>query len=162
MKFKYIPAFIMVLFLASSAASAVEPIAVEPAVQSSASQSSEIFRAVVTGNDQLILNPGAVFTKGGSYEGTQLPYLISNPKPIPYPRWALRQGWQGDLEIALEILKDGHVGRYKVMKSTGHKVLDEAAVEAIHTWRFHPAMKNGKIILTCIQVPVKFQIDPKN
>ncbi len=162
MKFKWIPVFMLVLFLASSTARAVEPLAVEPAAQTSASHSSEIFRAVVTGNDQLILKPGAVFTEGGSYQGMQLPYLVSNPKSISYPRWALRQGWQGDLEIALEILKDGHVGRFKVMKSTGHKILDDAATEAIHTWKFYPAMKDGKIILTCIRIPVKFQINSKS
>ena len=164
MKFKSILVFILFITRALPFGYAVEAIPLEvPASSSGASESPIVkdFYALVTGDDQLALKPGPVFTDGGHYEGTQLPYLVSYPKPIRYPRWAQQQGWQGDLSIAIEILTDGSVGRYKVMQSTGHTILDEAATEAVKTWKFHPAMKGGQAIVTCIQIPVRFQIDSK-
>lgn len=147
----------MTLLMTASSVYAVEQIAVEP-VLTQAQTYSENLPLLVTGQDELILKPGTLFSEGGHHEGTQLPYLISNPVPIKYPRWALRQGWQGDISIAIEIKKDGTVGRTKVMKSTGHNILDETATKAVQSWKFHPAMKNGEIIVTCIQIPVRFQI----
>lgn len=149
---------IMTFFLTASSAYAVEKMAVETVLPSTEA-AQEMMPLLVTGQDELILKPGTVFSEGGRREGMELPYLISNPAPIQYPRWALRQGWQGDFSIAIEITKDGNVGRYKVMKSTGHSVLDEAATKAVQSWKFHPAMKNGGAIVTCIQIPVRFQIN---
>lgn len=109
-------------------------------------------------NDKLTVKPGQVFTEGGDYRGTALPYLVSDPQPIAYPRWAIRQGWQGKFVIAIEIKTDGTVGRYKVMKSTGRRVLDRVATDAVRSWKFHPAVKNGNIIVTCIEIPVTFEL----
>lgn len=113
---------------------------------------------VITPDGQLISKPGSIFTVGGNYSGMELPYLISAPKPIAYPHWAVRQGWEGDFVIAIEVLKNGSVGRYKVMKSTGHQRLDQAAVHAVQSWKFHPAMKNGQSIVTCVELPVRFEL----
>jgi TonB family protein len=120
---------------------------------------SNPFVFTMTEQGQLVVKPGTVFTTGGDYTGMTLPYLLSSPKPITYPRWAIEQGWEGDFVIALEILENGNVGRTKVMKSTGHKMLDETATKAIHGWKFHPAMKNGKAIVTCSEIPVRFQLE---
>ena len=120
---------------------------------------SNPFGFIVKEGGQLIAKPGAVFTQGGNYSGMELPFLLSNPKPISYPRWAVKQGWQGQFIIALEILPNGNVGRYKVMQSTGHRMLDDAATKAIQTWKFHPAMKSGKATVTCIEIPVTFQLE---
>lgn len=112
----------------------------------------------VTGQGQLAAKPGPVFTEGGNYAGMMLPYLESTPKPISYPRWAIRQGWEGRFVIAIEVLLDGTVGRYKVMESSGHSLLDATAVKAVKSWKFHPAMKEGNPTVTCIEVPVIFQL----
>jgi TonB family protein len=161
MKLKSLTASILFLSLLAPLGYGVENVSFDKPVATAQSPVVKDFYAVVTGNDQLVLKPGPVFTEGGHYEGMQLPYLLSTPKAIQYPRWALRQGWEGELSIAVEILKDGSVGRTKVMKSTGHKMLDEAAVKAVHSWKFHAAVKDGQIVLTCIQIPVRFQINDK-
>ncbi len=138
---------------------AAEEIAMKPLVMPSQSQTgSDPFSLTVTGSGKMIPKAGPVFTTG-NHEGMELPYLISTPKPVRYPRWALRQGWQGNLDIALEIKADGSVGRTKVMKSSGYRLLDQAASESVQTWHFHPAMKDGKAVVTCIQVPVSFQLE---
>ena len=112
----------------------------------------------ITSSGKLLTKPGPVFTEGGNYEGIVLPYLTSTPKPISYPRWAIRQGWEGKVSIALEILPNGKVGRTKVMQSTGYPLLDKTADKAVHGWNFHPAMKDGKAIVTCIQIPISFKL----
>ena len=152
-------AFLLSVFASAASSYAVENLSVEPGMASRESASNDTFRAVVTGDGKLILKPGPVFTEGGNTEGFEMPYLISHAKSIDYPRWALHQGWQGEFVIAIEILPAGNMGRSHVMKSTGYKILDEAAADAVQTWQFRPAMKNGKPVLTCIQIPVRFQID---
>lgn len=93
--------------------------------------------------------------------GITLPYLKSDPKTIQYPRWAVQRDWKGELLMAVEVLSNGNVGRYQVMKSTGVKMLDESAAKAIKTWKFHPGKKNGKPAVMCIQVPVTFELEEK-
>ena len=103
-------------------------------------------------------NVGRLFTTGYHPSNFSLPVLKENPIPIRYPRWAVQEGWQGTLVIAIEVLKSGEVGRWKVMQSTGYSLLDQAATGAIRKWHFHPAMENGKSIVSCIQIPIDFQL----
>ena len=153
----------LVLFLALNASTvlAAETAGI-PSVglaQPSQAPSSNIpFSTIVTADGRLITKPGHVFTQGGHYEGMALPYLLSTPKPIRYPHWAIREGWEGDFVIAIEVRKDGSVGRYKVMKSTGHQRLDNAVISAMKSWKFHPAEKDGKVIVTCVELPVRFEL----
>lgn len=148
---------VFILMLISAPAFAAEPVVeVVPAAAASKDAAGSF---IVTGSGKLIPQAGPVFTQGGHYEGVQLPYLASTPKPIEYPRWALRQGWEGRVSIAIEVLKNGTVGRTKVMQSSGHKILDESAVSAVKTWKFRPAMKNGQVIVECAQIPVIFKLN---
>lgn len=141
-------------------ASATERMAIENTTVTKAQRnlSPLRFSTRIMENGKLIAKAGPVFTEGGDYSGMVLPYLISDPKPIPYPRWAIKQGWQGRFVIAIEILTDGTVGRYKVMESTGHRILDDVATKTVQTWEFHPAIKNGEPVVTCIEIPVMFEL----
>lgn len=120
---------------------------------------SNPFIVNMTPRGGVLAKTGSVFTEDGHYENITLPYLLANPAPIPYPRWAVRQGWQGRFDIALEILKDGSVGPTQVMRSTGYSLLDQSAEKAVKKWKFHPAIENGQPVATCIQMPVLFQIE---
>jgi protein TonB len=87
-----------------------------------------------------------------------LPYLVSIPKPVHYPKSAIRQGWEGEVVTALEILPDGSVGRSGLAESSGYDVLDQTALREAKTWQFSPALKNGKPITEYIQIPIKFKL----
>lgn len=119
---------------------------------------SRHFGFTVMGTGELVTHPGKVFTAERDYEEMTLPSLLSTPKPLVYPKWALRQGWQGELVLAIEILADGTVGQYAVMKSTGRELLDQAGVSAVKTWMFEPAAHQGKAFRACIQIPITFEI----
>ena len=140
---------------------AAERIAIENVAAAKTEQhaSAIAVNQTIMEESQLTAKVGPVFTEGGDYSGITLPYLISQPQPIKYPRWAIHQGWHGRLVIAVEILLDGKVGRYKIMKSTGYRMLDDVATSAVRSWEFYPALKNGKPFSTCIEIPVSFQLE---
>lgn len=89
------------------------------------------------------------------------PFLREASGPIPYPQWALERNWQGELIVAVEIRRDGTVGRWKIMRSSGYELLDRAAIRAIQKWRFEPARQKSKPVASCIQIPVHFRIDAR-
>lgn len=101
---------------------------------------------------------GKIFTTGHNTPDFTLPSLKEKPVPIRYPRWAVREGWEGKFVIAVEILTTGQVGRWRVMESTGYRLLDESATQAIRQWSFHPATEQGLAIVACIQIPIYFEL----
>jgi protein TonB len=48
-----------------------------------------------------------------------------------YPADAVRRGLQGEVKVEFTIQKSGTVSRIRVVDTSGHKILDEAVVEAI-------------------------------
>ena len=101
---------------------------------------------------------GPLFTTGYHPNDFSLPALKENPVPIRYPRWAVQEGWEGTLVIAVEVLRSGEVGRWSVVQSTGYSLLDETATKIIRQWHFHPGIENGRAVVMCIQVPVRFEL----
>lgn len=116
------------------------------------------FHITLTSHGKLIVHPGEAFTEGRQ-EGMELPYLVSEPKPMPYPEWAIQEGVEGQVVLAMEIRPDGGVGETEVMQSSGNTLLDELAQGFVKDWRFHPAMKSGQPMTECIQIPIVFQIE---
>jgi protein TonB len=51
---------------------------------------------------------------------------------LVYPSPARRAGIQGTTELAFTIHEDGHISAVTIQKSSGHPILDEAAIETIH------------------------------
>ena len=49
-----------------------------------------------------------------------------------YPRDAAAQGIYGDLVIRFTILKNGNLGPVDLVRTSGHKSLDDAAIKALH------------------------------
>jgi protein TonB len=68
-------------------------------------------------------------------------YPLTRP---PYPPSAVRAEQQGAVEIEVYVLPNGRVGDARVVKSTGHPVLDQSALdEARRRWRLMPATRDG-------------------
>lgn len=102
--------------------------------------------------------PGTPFSTGYHAGNFTLPSLRQTPEPLRYPRWAVREGWEGTFVIAVEVLPNGRVGRLSVMQSTGYSLLDETAVEAVRRWHFHPATEKGRAVVSCIEIPIHFTL----
>lgn len=87
------------------------------------------------------------------------PTLIFNRKP-EYPAAALRNGWEGRVLLKLQVAAKGHVEDVVVLRTSGFASLDNAAREAVETWRFLPAQQNGEAIATTVEQPIIFQLRP--
>ncbi len=48
-----------------------------------------------------------------------------------YPRSAIRRGWEGRVDLAIRLDTQGQIGSVRVLKSSGHYVLDQAAINSV-------------------------------
>ncbi|MEX1024620.1 MAG: energy transducer TonB [Planctomycetota bacterium] len=71
------------------------------------------------------------------------PVLLDAPPPA-YPRLAQRRGWQGSVLCLLRVDAYGNVVEASLVTTSGHAVLDAAALEAVERWRFRPGQRNGR------------------
>jgi TonB family protein len=85
------------------------------------------------------------------------PDLSGNRKP-EYPAAAYRNGIEGMVLLRLWIDDSGRVSRVDVEQSSGHALLDRAAVTAVRTWRGRPAHRGEEPIATEELLPVHFRI----
>lgn len=82
---------------------------------------------------------------------------LSQPKPF-YPRIARQRGWQGVVVVRVGIDEAGQACHVAVRDSSGHPVLDEAALETVRQWRFSPARQGGRVVASAIDVPIRFSL----
>ncbi|GJL55751.1 MAG: hypothetical protein NPIRA02_28830 [Nitrospirales bacterium] len=76
-------------------------------------------------------------------------------RPV-YPRVAKEEGWEGIVLLRVLVHTSGRPGKITIQKSSGHKILDDAAVEAMRQWRFAPAKDGNFVIEKHVDVPLKF------
>jgi len=94
----------------------------------------------------------------GSYEGAKAnAAYLHNPKP-EYPALAMRRQWEGKVVLLVRVLADGSVAAVSVATSSGHEVLDEAALEAVRAWHFVPARQGGRAVESWANVPINFNL----
>ncbi len=65
---------------------------------------------------------------------------------------------QGTVVLRVLVKSDGSAGAVEVKSSSSYPRLDQAAVEAVKTWRFNPATSDGKPIDEWYQVPIPFKL----
>lgn len=85
---------------------------------------------------------------------------LHNPLPA-YPMVARRMGWQGSVLLNVEVLAEGVCGGVNVARSSGHEVLDNAAISTVKTWRFTPAHHAGHAVTQWFRLPINFSLEDK-
>ncbi|MDP1633138.1 MAG: energy transducer TonB [Gallionella sp.] len=83
---------------------------------------------------------------------------LNNPRPN-YPAVAQRMGWQGRVLLRVEVLSEGACGEVSVLRSSGHELLDNAAMYAVKSWRFVPARHSGQSVTQWFSVPIVFALE---
>ena len=82
----------------------------------------------------------------------------NNPPP-DYPTIAVRQGWQGTVLLRVRVLQSGAVESIEVVRSSGKKVLDDAAIHTVERWVFAPSTRGSTAIDGYATVPIEFKLD---
>ena len=82
---------------------------------------------------------------------------IYNPRPA-YPREARRQSIEGVVVVELSIRSDGSCSVNKVLESSGSRVLDEAVVATVATWKYRPATEAGRPVTSVERIRFVFQL----
>ena len=75
-----------------------------------------------------------------------------------YPEAARREGVEGVVMLRFQVLASGKVGTMQVQHSAGRDDLDQAAVEAVRTWRFEPARRGKEPVAVWVTLPVRFEL----
>jgi protein TonB len=93
----------------------------------------------------------------GSGAAIGAPGYRLNPKP-EYPSLARERGFEGTVLLRVRVLPDGTAGEVAVERSSGHEILDGAALRAVKLWLFSPATRNGIPVPAWVTVPVRFSL----
>ncbi|GAO36696.1 energy transducer TonB [Sulfuricella sp. T08] len=83
---------------------------------------------------------------------------LSNPPPA-YPLAARRRGIEGTVLVRAEISAGGECQRAELKKTSGHEMLDHAALEAVKKWRFMPAKRGSQAVVAWVEVPITFKLE---
>lgn len=85
------------------------------------------------------------------------PVYKNNPLP-QYPIRARKRGYEGIVELMVQVSKKGRVSNLWIFKSSNYKSLDNQAVKVIKKWIFEPGRKNGTPEKMWVKIPVKFEL----
>ncbi len=79
-------------------------------------------------------------------------------RALKYPQNAREAGWEGRAVINVLVNKEGEAADTKVLQSSGHPSLDEAAIEAIKSTKWRPALQRETPVAVWVAIPVNFQV----
>jgi protein TonB len=85
------------------------------------------------------------------------PLYRQNTAP-PYPRKARRLGYEGIVMLKVLIDENGRVDDLSVHQSSGHTILDRAALSAVRNWLFEPGTEGGIKKKMWVKIPVRFDL----
>lgn len=88
------------------------------------------------------------------------PAYLKNPAPL-YPNPARENGWQGVVILKVLVQKDGTAGEVIVEKSSGHQILDRAALSTVKKWHFLPSRIGNIPLVSWVQIPIRFVLENK-
>ena len=98
-------------------------------------------------------------TSAARYRKTRIALLEALLPHFDYPPLARRRGWQGRVNVGLHVAADGDLTRIRLVKSSGHVLLDRDAVRNITELRGIPLAAqwlegNGMDVV----LPVRYQL----
>jgi vitamin B12 transporter len=86
-----------------------------------------------------------------------VPAHLVRAEPAAYPARARGDGFEGDVRLELVVSRLGDVESARVAQPAGHG-LDEAALAAARTFRFTPAVKDGRPISVRVSWTMQFRL----
>jgi protein TonB len=81
-----------------------------------------------------------------------------NREPV-YPHAAAERGQEGAVTLLIHVAPDGHVEAVEILHSSGYPMLDQAAYDAVITWHFHAAIKDGQVVSSELPLRIQFTLN---
>ena len=79
-----------------------------------------------------------------------------------YPEQARAHGWEGTTILKVLVGRTGRSEQVRVHRTSGFNLLDDAAVNALQQWEFHPARHGPNSIHSWVNIPVVFKLKEAN
>lgn len=83
---------------------------------------------------------------------------LQNPSPL-YPADAVRRGIEGVVTLRVTIGANGLVKSVEIARSSGHRILDNSALDAVRNWEFDPASREDKPVEWTARLPIRFRLN---
>jgi protein TonB len=83
---------------------------------------------------------------------------LQNPPPA-YPTLSRRRGEKGTVLLRVYVSAQGTAEQVQVRTSSGHELLDQAALDAVRRWRFVPARQGDQPVAASVLVPIVFTLE---
>jgi protein TonB len=84
--------------------------------------------------------------------------IAAENKPPHYPRMALRRQQAGTVLLRVHVLANGTLDTVQLHASSGHRLLDQAAIAAVSDWQFSPQTANGQFENSWVNIPITFKL----
>jgi len=91
----------------------------------------DIYEQLLTKERTLTVNSVATLKARDAFYVRQWIDKIERTGLNNYPNEALRRGIEGSLELSVTLLADGTIRKLKITRSSGHKILDDAATNIV-------------------------------
>lgn len=85
------------------------------------------------------------------------PVATSAPDP-EYPRSLLPKHISGNVVASVTVLPNGSVGKVEVLTRAPQPEMTQAAEQALHRWKFKPAMCGNEPVETTVNVEISFKL----
>lgn len=86
------------------------------------------------------------------------PTFVTPPPPPRYPSTARRRNQQGVVRVEVRLDEHGQQLKLTLVRSSGVESLDQAALEAVTSWRFRPEIVDGRAVPSRVEIPIEFAL----
>ncbi|RAK11101.1 TonB family protein [Halanaerobium saccharolyticum] len=84
---------------------------------------------------------------------------IKNYLKPKYPSNLRRRNIEGEVIVSLRVDEEGQVHNLKVYQSSGYNSFDQSALNAISSWEFKAAEKDGNKVEVIVNLPIRFKLN---
>ncbi len=110
-------------------------------------------------SDKIPSGTGTIGDSVLSVQTERVVYPLGKYTPDPkYPRLANRRGLQGSVILSMLVVMDGTVKDVQVLKSSGHRSLDRAAIDGAKKWLFYPGQKGKQKVEMWKSMQITFEL----
>jgi TonB family protein len=88
----------------------------------------------------------AILVLGACMSNPSRPAEVMSAGGIVYPDTAHVKKVEGYVRVEYDVTVDGTVANPRVVESVPSGIFDEAALAAVRSWKFHPAVRDGKVV----------------